>query len=59
MWALVVVSCVLHSNDDCVSQKKYYQTEQQCGEAVAALEDKLGAEKPRAKILYFCQEQVQ
>jgi hypothetical protein len=54
-WLLIVISCALHS-DDCVQQKRVFQTEAACGIESRITAARIAREKPAARVIYFCQE---
>jgi hypothetical protein len=57
-WAFIVWTCLAYMEPQCTVKKQYWATEELCGKAKDRYVEKLIKDKPRAKIVYFCKEQL-
>jgi hypothetical protein len=56
IFVLIILSCY-PNEDTCATKATYFQTEEECGRSAQRLADRLAAEKPKAKVTYFCYRQ--
>ena len=57
LFALIIISCG-HGDDRCTTAKTYYPTEEDCGVAAKRVKERLERDKPAARVVYYCQEQI-
>lgn len=56
MWLFIVFSCSLFNNYDCKVTKTVWRTEERCAERSLAFANELQLVRPRANVIYYCQE---